>query len=59
MRFSLKRFAAKLGGATPRVGRLILTAHSGGGAALLKILEHHDPHQVHMFDALYQEVSGR
>lgn len=56
VRFSLERFAAKLGGPTPRVGRLILTAHSGGGAALLQILEHHDPHQVHLFDALYQDA---
>jgi cell wall-associated NlpC family hydrolase len=58
VRFSLERFAAQLGGTTPRVGRLILTAHSGGGAALLKILEHHDPHQVHMFDALYQDAGA-
>jgi cell wall-associated NlpC family hydrolase len=58
VRFSLERFAARLGGATPRVGRLILTAHSGGGAALLKILEHHDPHQVHLFDALYQDAGA-
>jgi N-acetylmuramoyl-L-alanine amidase/Extensin-like protein C-terminus len=64
VRFSLERFAAELGGTVPRVGRLILTAHSGGGAALLKILKHyegshdphHDPHQVHVFDALYQDA---
>jgi D-alanyl-D-alanine carboxypeptidase/Peptidase M15 len=58
VRFSLERFAARLGGTTPRVGRLILTAHSGGGAALLRILEHHDPHQVHVFDALYQDAGA-
>ncbi|HEY7621789.1 MAG TPA: D-alanyl-D-alanine carboxypeptidase family protein [Solirubrobacteraceae bacterium] len=53
VRFSLERFAAEVGGAAPRVGRLILTAHSGGGLALLQNLRHHDPHQVHVFDALY------
>lgn len=35
--------------------RLILTAHSGGGAALMKILEHSDPDEVHTFDALYTD----
>ena len=53
VRLSLERFAAAVGGPPPRVGRLILTAHSGGGQALLQLLEHHDPHQVHVFDALY------
>ncbi len=56
IRFALERFAKQVGGPPPRVGRLILTAHSGGGAALLKILEHTDPHQVHVFDALYQDA---
>ena len=56
--FALDRFAKQVGGAPPRVGRLILTAHSGGGAALLKILEHTDPHQVHVFDGLYQDASA-
>ena len=53
LRVSLERFAAEVGGSAPRLGRLILTAHSGGGKALLQILRHHDPHQVHVFDALY------
>jgi hypothetical protein len=53
VRLSLDRFAAEVGGAAPRVGRLILTAHSGGGQALVEILKHNDPHQVHVFDALY------
>ncbi len=56
IRFALDHFAKKVGGTPPRIGRLILTAHSGGGAALLKILEHTDPHQVHVFDALYQDA---
>ena len=53
LRVALERFAAEVGGSAPRVGRLILTAHSGGGKALLQILQYHDPHQVHVFDALY------
>lgn len=53
VRFALARFAADVGSSVPRVGRLILTAHSGGGKALLEILRYHDPHQVHVFDALY------
>ena len=53
VRFSLDRFAAEVGGRAPRVGRLILTAHSGGGKALLDILRFHDPDQIHVFDALY------
>jgi LAS superfamily LD-carboxypeptidase LdcB len=51
--FSLERFAAEVGAAAPRIARLVLTAHSGGGLALLQNLRHHDPHQVHVFDALY------
>ena len=53
VRLALDRFAAAVSGPAPRVGRLILTAHSGGGKALLQLLERHDPHQVHVFDALY------
>jgi LAS superfamily LD-carboxypeptidase LdcB len=53
VRFALERFGAEVGSAAPRIGRLILTAHSGGGKALLAILQYHDPHQLHVFDALY------
>jgi LAS superfamily LD-carboxypeptidase LdcB len=53
VRFALERFGAEIGRAAPRVGRLILTAHSGGGKALLAILQNHNAHQVHVFDALY------
>lgn len=53
VRDALDRFATATAGRPPRVARLILTAHSGGGQALLEILRHHDPHQVHVFDALY------
>jgi hypothetical protein len=51
---SLAHFAAQTG-VTARGGRLILTAHSGGGAALMKILGHTDPDEVHTFDALYTD----
>jgi hypothetical protein len=33
--------------------RLILTAHSGGGARLLRLLRFHDPDEIELFDALY------
>lgn len=33
--------------------RLILTAHSGGGARVERMLAHHDPSEIHIFDALY------
>lgn len=37
------------------VDRLILTAHSGGGARLLKALANgQDPHELHIYDAFYQ-----
>jgi hypothetical protein len=39
-------------------GRLILTAHSGGGAALLGVLGQNDPDEVHLFDALYQPAGA-
>ena len=51
---SLAEFNAQAG-ATARRGRLILTAHSGGGAALMQILGHTDPDEVHTFDALYSD----
>jgi hypothetical protein len=50
--FSLQRFAQATG-AAPRAGRLILTAHSGGGPPLLRMLRFADPDEVHVFDALY------
>lgn len=48
-----------LGAGAPAVDRLILTAHSGGGAALNRLLRSHatrrvcNPHEVHVFDAVY------
>jgi hypothetical protein len=53
VQFALERFAHEVRVDVPRIARLILTAHSGGGRPLEQILETHDPHQVHVFDALY------
>ncbi len=51
---ALIRFGQRTGlNQPPRAGRLILTAHSGGGAALLHALARLDPHEVHIFDGLY------
>ncbi len=49
---SLRRFSAATGVSATR-GRLILTAHSGGGRALMNALTQVDPDEVHVFDALY------
>lgn len=51
---ALRRLAAATGIRATR-GRLILTAHSGGGSALMTILRHVDPDEVHSFDALYSD----
>lgn len=55
------RTGASAGSAAPR--RIVLTAHSGGGAALDAILQRTagtplDPHEVHVFDALYGRPVG-
>lgn len=55
---SLARFARHHGSSKPAVGRLIITAHSGGGAALMRILRNHNPHEVHVFDGLYQDATA-
>lgn len=51
---ALARFAAATG-VQARRGRLIVTAHSGGGNCLLEMLAHIDPDEVHMFDGLYRD----
>ncbi|WP_439380757.1 phage tail tip lysozyme [Amycolatopsis lexingtonensis] len=51
---ALRRFSAATGVRATR-GKLVLTAHSGGGAALMAILRHADPDEVHAFDALYTD----
>jgi peptidoglycan hydrolase-like protein with peptidoglycan-binding domain len=50
---SLALFAQQVGSAAVRRGRLILTAHSGGGSALMGLLGSRDPDEVQVFDALY------
>jgi hypothetical protein len=51
-------------GATLPIARLIFTAHSGGGAALDRLVALHarckacNPDEVHAFDALYGEAVG-
>ena len=52
VREGLRIFAERTGIAAPR-GRLVLTAHSGGGASLTAILRHTEPDEVHVFDAFY------
>ncbi|MFF5078560.1 phage tail tip lysozyme [Actinoplanes sp. NPDC000266] len=51
---ALRRFNGVTGAGATK-GRLILTAHSGGGAALMQILGEADPDEVYAFDALYTD----
>jgi hypothetical protein len=51
----LRELASRLGVPNVAMDRLILTAHSGGGAALLALVKPADPHEVHVFDGLYQD----
>jgi hypothetical protein len=54
----LERFAQAANIARPSRGRVILTAHSGGGAALLRSVADVDPDEVHIFDGLYQSAGA-
>lgn len=54
---ALTRFTRATGVSAPR-GRLVLTAHSGGGKAMLTIVAQSDPDEVHVFDALYQPATA-
>ncbi len=56
--YALEHFAATAGRSIPAVARLILTAHSGGGAALLRLIRSTHPDEVHLFDALYQQPTS-
>jgi hypothetical protein len=57
--FALDQLASAAGLAQkPRVARLILTAHSGGGSALEKVLKHSNPSEIHVFDALYGDITN-
>ncbi len=57
IRVALEQFSSRVGGTTPTMARLILTAHSGGGAPLMRVLGTHDPHEVYVFDGLYQDAT--
>lgn len=51
---ALEGFASETGAARPAPGRIILTAHSGGGAAVMRLLSGNaNPDEIHCFDALY------
>jgi hypothetical protein len=56
--FGLEQLSRSLGIGNLKCNRLILTAHSGGGAPLLGILSSVDPHEVHVFDGLYQNADA-
>lgn len=58
LRLAMDRFAAATGLAEVAAGRLIVTAHSGGGAALMRLLGEHDPDEIHCFDALYNSPAA-
>jgi hypothetical protein len=53
--FSLEYFGTRIGVSGLKRNRFLLTAHSGGGRALLSVLSHVDvdPDELHVFDALY------
>ena len=62
---ALQWFTQQRGGGAPlTIARLILTAHSGGGGALNRLVASHarrrvcNPDEVHAFDALYSEADG-
>lgn len=50
---ALVQLAGAIGAGPIAPGRLIVTAHSGGGAALMLVLRHNDPDEIEVFDALY------
>jgi len=56
--YALQHFGRRVGTVDLKMGRLTLSAHSGGGAALLKILSQEDPDEVHLFDAIYQDAAS-
>lgn len=55
--FALAQFATRIGVRALRTRRLIITAHSGGGAALMRILGSNDPDEIHVFDGLYGDAT--
>jgi len=56
VRFAILRFAQRFGLRAPAIGRRILTAHSGGGAAMMPVASDFQPHELHVYDALYSEA---
>lgn len=52
--FALHQVAAQIGRESLERNRLILAAHSGGGAGVAAILAHTNPHEVQLFDATYR-----
>ncbi len=51
---AIRRFALATGlSSMPATGRLILTAHAGGGAGLVAALPYNEPQELHLFDAVY------
>ena len=55
---SLRSVGSAVGNSNLRADRLILTGHSGGGAAVLSILRHTDPDEFHLFDGLYNDPAN-
>ncbi|HEY5677139.1 MAG TPA: hypothetical protein VIR81_10145, partial [Myxococcales bacterium] len=55
--FALQHVAAQLGIETLSRKRLLLTAHSGGGAGAMAILGHTDADEVQLFDATYTSAA--
>jgi hypothetical protein len=54
--YSFGQFTTATGTAAT-TGKLIITAHSGGGAALMGALANNNPDEIHTFDALYTDAS--
>jgi hypothetical protein len=54
---ALAEFARVVGASAVSPRRLIVTAHSGGGAALEHVLQNNDPDEIQMFDATYTEAA--
>jgi hypothetical protein len=57
--YALEQFGMSVGAATkPSYDRIIATAHSGGGSALMEILRSLDPNELHVFDATYSDPAS-
>jgi peptidoglycan hydrolase-like protein with peptidoglycan-binding domain len=54
---SLARVGERTGQAL-RMGRLIITGHSGGGAPIMQVLAHMDPDEIHIYDGTYNPVGN-